>query len=108
MYTNLCMFSTVHNCLYSCRLNVFFYYYYFQGGVIAYVCSSSSASSLESCMSDSSNSQSPPLPTKPSRITDLPSAGLLSKRLHPRDKSLAAKSSITSELYAQNTAKKMC
>ncbi|XP_077086072.1 nuclear receptor subfamily 1 group D member 2a [Siphateles boraxobius] len=70
-----------------------------QGGVIAYVCSSSSASSLESCMSDSSNSQSPssspPLPTKPSRITDLPSPGLLSKRLHPRDKSLAAKSSIT-------------
>ncbi|KAK7146711.1 hypothetical protein R3I94_009522 [Phoxinus phoxinus] len=69
-----------------------------QGGVIAY-CSSSSASSLESCMSDSSNSQSPssspPLPTKPSRIPDLPSAGLLSKRLHPRDKSLAAKSSIT-------------
>lgn len=70
-----------------------------QGGVIAYVCSSSSASSPESCMSDSSNSRSPssspPLPTKPSRVTDLPTAGLLSKRLHPRDKTLAAKSSIT-------------
>ncbi|XP_067268055.1 nuclear receptor subfamily 1 group D member 2a isoform X1 [Chanodichthys erythropterus] len=70
-----------------------------QGGVIAYVCSSSSAPSPESFMSDSSNSRSPssspPLPTKPSRITDLPAAGLLSKRLHPRDKTLAAKSSIT-------------
>ncbi|XP_067303902.1 nuclear receptor subfamily 1 group D member 2a [Pseudorasbora parva] len=65
-----------------------------QGGVIAYVCSSSSASSPESCMSDSSYSRSPssspPLPSKPSRVTDL-----LSKRIHPRDKTLAAKSGIT-------------
>uniref|UniRef100_A0A8C2C9R7 Nuclear receptor subfamily 1, group D, member 2a n=1 Tax=Cyprinus carpio TaxID=7962 RepID=A0A8C2C9R7_CYPCA len=74
-----------------------------QGGVIAYVCSSSSAPSLESCMSDSSNSRSPssspPLLIKPSRLTDLPTAGLLLKHTHPRghasDKTLAAKSSIT-------------
>ncbi len=74
----------------------------FQGGVIAY-CSSSSAPSPESCMSDSSNSRSPSsspaLAIKPSRLTDLPTAGLLSKhpRGHASDKSLAAKSSITSE-----------
>ncbi|XP_052434538.1 nuclear receptor subfamily 1 group D member 2a isoform X1 [Carassius gibelio] len=72
-----------------------------QGGVIAYVCSSSSAPILESCMSDSSNSRSPssspPLSTKPSRLTDLSTAGLLSKhpRGHASDKTLAAKSSIT-------------
>uniref|UniRef100_A0A8C1NY94 Nuclear receptor subfamily 1, group D, member 2a n=1 Tax=Cyprinus carpio TaxID=7962 RepID=A0A8C1NY94_CYPCA len=73
------------------------------GGVIAYVCSSSSAPSPESCMSDSSNSRSPssspPLPSKPSRLTDRPTAGLLLKHTHPRgntsDKTLAAKSSIT-------------
>lgn len=71
-----------------------------QGGVIAY-CSSSSAPSPESCMSDSSNSRSPSsspaLAIKPSRLTDLPTAGLLSKhpRGHASDKSLAAKSSIT-------------
>ncbi|XP_016341289.1 nuclear receptor subfamily 1 group D member 2-like isoform X2 [Sinocyclocheilus anshuiensis] len=72
-------------------------------GVIAYVCSSSSAPSPESCMSDSSNSRSPssspPLPSKPSRLTDLPTAGLLLKHTQPRghasDKTLAAKSSIT-------------
>ncbi|XP_016394809.1 nuclear receptor subfamily 1 group D member 2-like [Sinocyclocheilus rhinocerous] len=74
-----------------------------QGGVIAYVCSSSSAPSPESCMSDSSNSRSPssspPLPSKPSRLTDLPTAGLLLKHTQPRghasNKTLAAKSSIT-------------
>lgn len=72
-----------------------------QGGVIAYVCSSSSAPSPESCMSDSPNSRSPssspPLPIKPSRLTDLPTAGLLSKhpRGHVSDRTLAAKSSIT-------------
>ncbi|XP_016319841.1 nuclear receptor subfamily 1 group D member 2-like [Sinocyclocheilus anshuiensis] len=74
-----------------------------QGGVIAYVCSSSSAPSPESCMSDSSNSRSPssspPLPSKPSRLTDLPTTGLLLKHTQPRghasNKTLAAKSSIT-------------
>ncbi|XP_052473849.1 nuclear receptor subfamily 1 group D member 2 [Carassius gibelio] len=74
-----------------------------QGGVIAYVCSSSSAPSPDSCMSDSSNSRSPssspPLPSKPSRLTDLPTAGLLLKHTHPRghasDKTLSSKSSIT-------------
>ncbi|XP_043118028.1 nuclear receptor subfamily 1 group D member 2a isoform X2 [Puntigrus tetrazona] len=70
-------------------------------GVIAYVCSSSSAPSPESCMSDSSNSRSPssspPLPIKASRLTDLPTAALLSKhpRGHASDKTPAAKSSIT-------------